>query len=207
MLLIGIDLGNDHFALASVKAAPGEFSQFEDTVMAILASITYADIVAFESPAGDLAFEYPLGWSVYEMIEGNFTITNGIPLNYIHPMLDSGQVVVDVATPPTVEWYLREDVGLSDDPTEAIATLWTRDDERELGEVTDATVGNYIGTRLDFTTNMEEGYILLLDVDGGTFGIRVMTVPGELDDFDAEVTAILESIVYTPVGGTTEQPQ
>jgi hypothetical protein len=188
-LLIGVDLGNDHFALASVKAAPGEFSQFEDTVMAILASITYTDVVAFESPAGDLAFEYPVGWLVLEMTQGTVTITNGMLDGTLLYVPHSGQVIVNIATPPAANSW---------------ADSWLSVEERGLGQVSDVTVGDFTGTRLDFTTGTQEGYALLLDVDGRILGIQVTTAPGELDDFDAEVTAILESVEYTPVESTTE---
>ncbi len=188
-LLIGIDLGNDQFVLASVTAAPGEFSQFEDTVMAILASITYTDVVAFESPAGDLAFEYPVGWLVLEMTEGTITITNGMLDGTLLYVPHSGQVIVNIATPPAANSWVDS---------------WVSVEERGLGEVSDVTFGDYAGTRLDFNTGTQEGYALLLDVDGRILGIQVITAPGELGDFDAEVSAILESLVYTPVEDTAE---
>jgi hypothetical protein len=173
--------------------------------MAILATITYGEpggMVEFESQAGDLALEYPAGWAALEMTEGNITIMNEMSLDYT---LSSGQVVVNIATPSTVEWYLQEGIGLPEDPTEAMASFWTSVEEKELGEVSDVTVGDYTGTRLDFTAaETEEGYVLLLDVDGGALAVQVTAAAGELTDFDAEVTAILESIVYTPVEGTQE---
>ena len=70
--------------------------------------------------------------------------------------------------------------------------------------MSEITVGDYTGKRRDFTTSDTEGYILLLNVDGGMLAVQIMTARGELGDFDAEVTAILESMVYTPVEGTPE---
>lgn len=203
-LAIVIALDNGEFVLASAFAAPGEFGEFEDTVMAILATITYTtpeDMIAFESQDGSLTLEYPAGWSAFERIEGDINIMNEFSLEYT---LHSGQVVVNIATPPTVEWYLREGVGLPDDPTEAMASYWASVEEKELGEVSDVTVGDYTGTRLDFTTTSEEGYILLLDVDGGALAVQVTVAVGEMADFETDVTAILESLEYTPIEAETE---
>lgn len=193
-----IELDDGEFVLAAALAAPGEFAEFEDTVMAILASMTYGtsgDMVAFTSEDGSLTLEYPAGWAALEQVEGDIHIMNEISFDYT---LHSGQVVVAIATPATVEWYLREGIGLPDDPAEAMASYWTSVGEKELGEVSEVTVGDYTGTRLDFTTPTEDGYVLLLDVEGGALAIQIMTATGELADFDAEVTAILESLEYTP---------
>jgi hypothetical protein len=144
----------------------------------------------FEGP--DITFDYPVGW-VKLNDDGQYHLMNKATIG-------SGQVFITI-TPDTA--FSQHNVPADADATTLASRFagTTYGVENELSEAEDVTYGMNEGTQFkftsgrdDFTNNTYEGIVVILTIDDTPVVIVVTTVLGELPDFDADITHIIESI-------------
>lgn len=193
---LGIALAiNDGYALISASAATGEFTQYEDTVWAIIETIRYTvpeGMIRFNDDS--IYFDYPADWHMVQAMQGSYIAFNDLSMSTTP---EPGQIMIVIAIPESVA--MRGMPDHADPPilAEEFTALWV-EDEYEIGEPETITLGDADALRFTFASDTNEGYAIFVATDADTLAIFVSAASGELADFEAEVAAIIDSIVYKP---------
>ncbi len=191
---LGIALAiNDDYALISASAATGEFAHYEETVWAIIATIRYtvpAGMIRFNDD--DIYFDYPADWHMVQAMQGTYIVFNDLSMSTTP---EPGQIMIVIAIPDSAAMR-----GMPDhvDPpilAEEFTALWV-EEEHEIGESEAITFDDSDAQRFPFTSDTSAGYAIFIATDTGTLAIFVSAASGELVDFDTEVAAVIDSIVY-----------
>lgn len=197
---VGVVIDFDgELVVVSAMAAPGEFEAFEQTVFAILDTLTYAvpeGLASFETEDGALTFEYPAAWQTVDLMEGSVFVTNDLAA--FGENIAPGTVIVLINTP---EANFAFSMGEQDEMGAAVtefAELWVEGEGRRLADPVETKIGEQAAMRVDYTTPQSEGFALAVDYDGAWLLIAVTTAPDELADFEEPVMALLASIAYQP---------
>lgn len=189
-----IDFDGEYLFI-SVIAATGEFEDFADTVTAIVETIAYTTPEGVLTFQGDtLSFEYPATWLTFPLGEGSYTVMNDIGINQT-PV--SGQLWMLINEPNAVSLFSLPEDATPEMVAEGFVDVAVQG-EKELSEAAEILIGDYAGIKLDFVSAENEGYVLVLEVEDGVLVIAVSAAVGEIDDYEAEVMALIKSMVYTP---------
>jgi hypothetical protein len=194
---VGIDFDGS-FIIVTAVTASGEYDDFADTVLAILDTLVYTvpeGMMSYEAETIDFSFEYPAGWIVLEVMEGSFTVANEL---FMEETPGSGQMGMYIVTPAALGIY----VSSTDTDAELIATSfidrWVSDKEATQTEAEAITVGETDGIRVGFAGDTHEGFVVVLTVEDEQLVVMVITTADELEDFEADAMAVIESIDFTP---------
>jgi hypothetical protein len=208
--MILIDFGGK-FGIASITVAPGELPKFEATVMAVLDTLVYAaptGPLTFTNDNGTLSLEYPPEWVALDMqIVAVATSYDAIQFENTEPAAP-GSVMIFVYPPDIFSTLIAEAQDLKG-VASLLAQYWVPDfDPEKLGTPDGAPLafvkfGEREAVRIDFTTATDQGYAFALDIDGQIVAVLVRAAVGELEDQDAAIMSIVDSIQYTPEAETT----
>ena len=86
----------------------------------------------------------------------------------------------------------------------AYAEFWVEGEEIAFEDAVDVTIGEVEAVRVDFVTPLNEGYVLVLEMDGWRFVVVLTAALGESGDHDELVAVLVESLAYVPVEKETE---
>jgi hypothetical protein len=185
---------NGQYAWISGIAAPGEYEQFGETVLAVAATMDYVlpeGAMTFRSDG--ISFDYPAGWFTMQL-EGSVFVVNSMEAT---SMPAPGQIMINVTLPSALPMYgmnpQAEPAAIARD----FATMWGKG-EKELGDIEEITIGEHEGLLILFSSEANEGGVVVLTPEDGPVTIAFSTALGELPDFEEDILLIIESIVYTP---------
>jgi hypothetical protein len=190
----------DEYAMAFVTGSTDGFVDQEPLALAILDTLTYAapeGLASITTMSGSLTLEYPAAWLAYESSPGVVHIGNQLP----SLVVEEAQDFVDLAV-FTEETLLI--IGISVEPGDPAQTA---------ENVFDGSYGGRNSERIarsepvqadrayiDFVDGDLAGYVLVREYEGGMVVIVTAAGGDALEAYAAEVDAIIESIVYTPLG-------
>lgn len=189
-----------NYVVVMANSAQGAYANHADTVAAILETLAYE----YTAPTGPQTFTtedktlslvYPPDWLALDMM-GTVAVTNNFNLfsTDTEVPVEPGTIYVFIFRPGVRE---TETTTLADAVKEyADSTL--QGEEQKLQEPVEAKLGDYSAVRLDYQTELGEGYLLAVDVEGQNMYIQVYTAAGELASIEDVVQPILDSIQCTP---------
>jgi hypothetical protein len=187
------------FVMITTEVAPGTFGDYEDTVFAILDTMSYRlpeGLLPFTSENDSLTLRYPPGWVTLEMI-GMVALANAYDaVQFQSTALAPGSIMLFVYQP---EAYLMlfEPQDITATALE-IAQMWVTDETPgSIGEPMNITIGDRKAVRVDFMTENEAGFVIALEFDGTIIPVLVRGTVNALADTEATALPILESIQYT----------
>jgi hypothetical protein len=187
------------YAVVTAMAAAGTYDDHAEMVLAILDTLVFAvpeGVITYEAETVDLSFDYPAGWVIFDIMDENsFIVLNEM---YLESTPGSGQVAVYIHTLAALEMYGVDPTAAPDVISASIAYAWLSDQQVEWAEPENVTIGDKEGVKLSFVSDLNEGYALLLSFGDETLMVWVMAAAGELANFEADVTALVESLAYTP---------
>lgn len=201
-VLIAIDFGGK-FVLIGAETLPGDYAPFADTVLAIADSVNYITpegVITYEG--SDLTLEYPATWLASEMPGIGYMVMNNVaPSVHIIP----GHVRLTIVTPTGIS-NLK---AFTDETAEEQIVYETAEIARIVIGIWDETpvtlsdeqafiAGEYEGTMFEYASDETEGTAVFLVVEDSYLVIISQATTGEFADFEAEVAAIIDSIVYQP---------
>lgn len=194
--------------VAVALASPGEFSQYEPTILSILdsAQVTAPEpgsLSTYTSDDGSLTMAYlssgfpPFGF------QGSYETTNSA--DTFSDTYGPGTLSVHVMTP--AHWTDSFDLPSSASPLEIILAAANAAGGAfadppptiTLGDLTETTVGSYPALRLDYTVEgASEGFVLAMDVNGSTIVVDYTTALGERAQQELLALEIAASVTYSP---------
>ena len=183
------------YVIISANTATGEIDNFSDSILAIVETIEYGtleDVLTFEGL--NLSFDYPADWITFEVLEGNYLVMNEFsPTGFAAP----GYLMITILEADGLTSYSVSEEATTTMIAEDLVDTWIRD-EKEVSAAEDILIGDYSGIKVAFASEEIEGYVLVLEVDGEVVAIVVTTAISELEDYETEVMALVESIIYSP---------
>ncbi len=178
------------------------------TLMGLLLMLLISQSVSAQTPLtqhfvsadGTLEFDYPADWTVQDAL-GSVILSNST-----EAFNESGDSVVpgsifavlfvqslEGALPPQVEktlWSAME---------HSLQAAQADESAPDFGEVVELPIGGQPSYHSRGTSDTQDALILVLDLGDGYFGeLSAVTAPGELDQFDDTLLAILETVEFTP---------
>lgn len=195
-VLIIIDFDGE-YVIVSSRSPLGQFADYELLVEALLESLTYSipeGPISFISENETLTLDYPGDWMALELM-GTVAVSND-PLLLSRDSespIESGLVMIFIFRPEVREFAAEN---LTDAVTQYAALTF---EGEQLSEPAETTVGEHAAVRVDYQTELSEGYLLVVDFGGQYMYIQVQTAIDELENQEEMVLPILESIQYTPL--------
>jgi hypothetical protein len=151
----------------------------------------------YTSDLGDITISYPEGWEAVAE-SGLVILINGDPEIINQQMLPPGTAAL-VLLPPEFLTLFEVDAGAS--PVEAIEVLTRLIDQdfEDVGEPENVTLDNDAENEMTFVSVRDEagdGFIAAIGYEAGTVGVLAFAAPGELEDVEATLRAMLDTLVY-----------
>lgn len=200
------DLDDGDLAALIGYATPGEFEPFEETVLAIAASMQFRrpdptfvpDLSeTYESEDLDLSVAYPLGWAVEEDSTGG-----SLTLATSRFALDNegevpGEATIYIANAAILQEQIPFTLG--DTPVESLENLLSGidDDDSELvvGEIEAITLGDLEAAWATIHDEETEGLVLFVEYgDGQSAALSLTVYPGDTELFQSTFLAIAATL-------------
>ncbi len=221
--LMLVDYGANFVGGIVAFTAPGELSRWEATLLNIIDSVIYADAPepeatpdlaqTFTSEDGSITISYPDGWQAtahpptkgvqdVSLASSEAVLNKSIFLGF--SKLPTGEAALHAyfGSPAALIGELI-DIENSDDPVIFLQSYVDRLNPLMKFDVSEAepiTVNDLPAARIDYQAeNRGEGYLLVLRLGDNQLAlIDVSAAPDELADWESDIQAIIESLVYTP---------
>jgi hypothetical protein len=198
-MLTLIDFDGSYVTILSM-AAPDMLSDREELITSILETMTYSSGAESDAPSTftsedeALSLEYPGGWVAFEMMRIVIVSNNpGIMGWQGDEEAEAGMLVIYIY-PPGVR---QIEVTTLIDAVTQYADITLPGEAIVLGEPAETTFNEHDAVRIDYQSELSQGYLLAVDYDGATLFIQVLAAVDELADQEEAAQSVLDTLQYT----------